>query len=60
MTTLEELHLQLIDMRLAQKDLHTQMLLQGKPLAADNAWRVYQDMAPLVNSVSDLVADTVR
>ena len=60
MTALEQLHLQLIDMRLAQKDLHVQMLLEGKPQAADNAWKVYQQMAPLVSRVSEIVADHVR
>ena len=57
MTELENLHLALFDMAMAQKELHCDMLLAGHFEAADNAWMAYQRLKPEVDRCAQLVAE---
>lgn len=56
MTDLEVLHLALYDLALNQKQLHNQMLLEGRAKAADNAWECYEELKVRAAMAAQLVA----
>lgn len=56
MSELEALHLSLFDLAMNQKNLHSQMLLEGQTQAAENAWECYEELKLQTAMAAYLVA----